>query len=323
MFPLIIIPVVAAVAGSATGAKGGTELWASRNRVKASQASLLNAQERLLAAYVPVAARADCYAQQQADVHSTVVEPFIAWLDEHGAAFPESGFGRVSGSVPDAGVAAAPEKLVELRQIASSSIAAGSAAAGVPSAAMGFAAIFGTASTGASISGLSGVAATNASLAWLGGGSVAAGGGGMAAGQLLIAGTMGAVGVFAVGLGLLAIGERAKTKADEFCAQVDQASRTMQAQMRFAPRIVGRIDEVSRVLTRVSSMAAAAQRELFALPADHVAAHPDLVTRATLLTLATARILATPIVAVDGVQFHADLGQALSRAEQACGEGEL
>lgn len=323
MFPLVIIPVAAAVAGSATGAKGGTDLWASRRRVKASQAALLDAQERLLTAYEPVQARAERYAEQQAHTHRTVVEPFIAWLDEYGAAFPESGFGQVGGSVPHAQVAAAPERLVQLREVAASSIAAGSAAAGVPSAAMGFAAVFGTASTGASISGLSGVAATNASLAWLGGGSVAAGGGGMAAGQLLIIGTTGAIGVLAVGLGLLAIGERAKTKADKFCAQVDEAARILQAQTRFAPRVVVRIDEVSRVLTKVSDMAAAAQRELFALPADDVQAHPDLVTRATLMTLATARILATPMVAVDGVQFHADLGTAVANAEQACDAGEL
>lgn len=47
---------------------------------------------------------------------------------------------------------------------------------------------FGTASTGAAISGLSGAAATNATLAWFGGGTVAAGGGGMALGSLVVGG---------------------------------------------------------------------------------------------------------------------------------------
>lgn len=46
----------------------------------------------------------------------------------------------------------------------------------------------GTASTGTAISSLSGIAATNATLAWLGGGSLAAGGGGMAAGTLVLGG---------------------------------------------------------------------------------------------------------------------------------------
>lgn len=46
----------------------------------------------------------------------------------------------------------------------------------------------GTASTGTAIGGLSGVAATNATLAWLGGGSLAAGGGGMALGSTVLGG---------------------------------------------------------------------------------------------------------------------------------------
>lgn len=47
---------------------------------------------------------------------------------------------------------------------------------------------FGTASTGTAISSLSGVAATNATLAWFGGGSIASGGLGMAGGSLIFGG---------------------------------------------------------------------------------------------------------------------------------------
>ncbi|HEY4390381.1 MAG TPA: hypothetical protein VGN02_03445 [Paenibacillus sp.] len=47
---------------------------------------------------------------------------------------------------------------------------------------------FGTASTGAAISGLSGAAAVNATMAWFGGGAIAAGGGGFAAGTAVIGG---------------------------------------------------------------------------------------------------------------------------------------
>lgn len=73
----------------------------------------------------------------------------------------------------------------------------GSGAAGVgvgvavaalgPTAAMGVATTFGVASTGTAISALSGAAATNAALAWLGGGALWAGGGGMIAGKALLA----------------------------------------------------------------------------------------------------------------------------------------
>ncbi len=46
----------------------------------------------------------------------------------------------------------------------------------------------GTASTGTAIGGLSGAAATNATLAWLGGGALSAGGGGMALGTVVLGG---------------------------------------------------------------------------------------------------------------------------------------
>jgi len=55
-----------------------------------------------------------------------------------------------------------------------------------PTVAMGIATTFGVASTGTAISTLSGAAATNAALAWLGGGAIAAGGGGMAAGNIIL-----------------------------------------------------------------------------------------------------------------------------------------
>lgn len=56
-----------------------------------------------------------------------------------------------------------------------------------PTAALWVASTFGTASTGTAISALSGAAASQAALAWLGGGSLAAGGGGVAAGESVLA----------------------------------------------------------------------------------------------------------------------------------------
>ena len=83
------------------------------------------------------------------------------------------------------------------RELQAARAAAGQAGAGLaagasvafmaPTAAMWVATTFGTASTGTAISALSGAAATNAALAWLGGGTLAAGGGGMTAGSALLA----------------------------------------------------------------------------------------------------------------------------------------
>lgn len=86
----------------------------------------------------------------------------------------------------------------------------------------------GTASTGVPIASLSGAAATNATLAVLGGGTLAAGGGGVALGSLVL-GTA-TVGVaFLVGGFLFAYqGHRTKKQVEEIEKQVDQAEQTSQ-----------------------------------------------------------------------------------------------
>lgn len=101
-----------------------------------------------------------------------------------------------------------------------------------PAAAMGIATTFGVASTGAAISGLSGIAATNAALAWLGGGALAAGGAGVAGGEafLALAGPIGwAIGGAAlVGGGLFMNGKNKKTasEANQKAAEIVAQTKT-------------------------------------------------------------------------------------------------
>lgn len=84
-------------------------------------------------------------------------------------------------------------------------------AAFAPTAAMAVATTFGTASTGTAISALSGAAASNAALAWLGGGALSAGGGGMVAGEALLA-LAGPIGWAIGGAALLGGGLYARSK---------------------------------------------------------------------------------------------------------------
>lgn len=81
---------------------------------------------------------------------------------------------------------------------------AGAAVASMaPTAALWAATTFGTASTGTAISTLSGAAASNAALAWIGGGTIAVGGGGTATGAALLA-MAGPIGWTVAGATLLA-----------------------------------------------------------------------------------------------------------------------
>lgn len=108
--------------------------------------------------------------------------------------------------------------------------AAGAAVGGAAAYGTFMAAVsFGTASTGAAISGLSGVAATNAALALLGGGTLAAGGAGVAGGMLLLTGLVAApAAVFALG-GLIWMKKRNRKQQDELVERLDQAERQMAA----------------------------------------------------------------------------------------------
>ena len=98
---------------------------------------------------------------------------------------------------------------------------------GVPAATTSAVMAFGAASTGTAISSLSGAAATNATLAWLGGGSLAAGGGGMAAGSVVLgtitATTTGVFALAAAGIVASAYYSKKYTEATEYLEEVRTA----------------------------------------------------------------------------------------------------
>jgi hypothetical protein len=75
--------------------------------------------------------------------------------------------------------------------------------------------LFGHASTGIAISGLSGAAANSAALAWLGGGALAAGGGGMALGHIVLGGINIGASLLVGGFVLAVKGDRAIKEALE------------------------------------------------------------------------------------------------------------
>ena len=121
---------------------------------------------------------------------------------------------------------------------ASDSLLAGGAGGAAAGAAVGSAAAygtfvaaasFGTASTGAAISGLSGVAATNATLALLGGGTLAAGGAGVAGGTMVLAGIVAAPAAILFAGGLLWMAKRNRKQQQELAAQLDEAEAQLAA----------------------------------------------------------------------------------------------
>jgi hypothetical protein len=143
--------------------------------------------------------------------------------------------------------------------------AVGGAAVGglaTSSAVTALATSIGVASTGTAISGLSGAAATNATLAWLGGGSLATGGGGMALGSLVLGGiTLGPA--LAVGGFMIAgQGEKALTQALKYEAKVAEAIAQIQEGIDFLQLVQERIIELENILNQLEEKAHLAMDKL-------------------------------------------------------------
>lgn len=121
-------------------------------------------------------------------------------------------------------------------------------------AALAFGAYNGTmllasASTGAAISSLGGVAATNATLAWLGGGSLAAGGGGMALGSMVLGGIVAGPALAIFGHILGNKGEEALNNAQ---SNLEQA-KTIRAEAKLITTKLKAIEDVTSIANKTFS----------------------------------------------------------------------
>ena len=108
-----------------------------------------------------------------------------------------------------------------------------------------------SASTGTAISGLSGVAASNATLAWLGGGSIASGGFGMAGGMLALGGIVAGPALAIGGFMLANKAEVALTKAVEYSAEVDDAVAELKLVRTILKGIQKNADEIIYTLNQL------------------------------------------------------------------------
>lgn len=109
-----------------------------------------------------------------------------------------------------------------------------------------------TASTGTAISSLSGVAATNATLAWFGGGSIASGGLGMAGGTMVLGGIVAGPVLAVGGMVMASKAEVAKENAHSNLNKAQLAAEQMK-QAELKATIIGqRVDEIRNILNILS-----------------------------------------------------------------------
>ena len=109
-----------------------------------------------------------------------------------------------------------------------------------------------SASTGTAIASLSGAAATNATLAWLGGGSLAAGGMGMAGGMAVLGGIVVGPAVALAGLVMDSKAEENLTAANQYRRECDQAIEQMKTAQEALQAIQDRADELQHIIEKTT-----------------------------------------------------------------------
>lgn len=163
-------------------------------------------------------------------------------------------------------------ELAEIRQVALeiSDVLTGGTAALSSGALAGFGAFgaagaLATASTGTAISALSGVAATNATLAWFGGGALAAGGLGMAGGTVVLGGIVAAPVLAVGGLVLASKAEAAVNDAYSNLEKARAAAESMKAACTGAETIKTCAEEMQGILEELMPHCQTFNQELQAL----------------------------------------------------------
>ncbi|MDA8213415.1 MAG: hypothetical protein M0021_16305 [Clostridia bacterium] len=193
------------------------------------------------------------------------------------------------------------------------SLAGGLAAFGAYSAAM----TFGAASTGTAIASLSGVAATNATLAFLGGGSLAAGGLGIAGGTMVLGGVVAGPALAVLGFVLDAKASKnldnaysniaeARKIAEEFGAATDICNGITERSEMFFDLIL-RLDELFRPLIDKIEMIidiSGCDYSQYNLNSKKV------VAMAMSVAAAIKKVLDTPILTKDGMITDISLNTA-------------
>jgi len=304
-----MIPIIlgaAALGTAAFGAFAGVAGVSSMNEAKEigerAQKHHECAVSQLKADWKVTNKLAEEYGQLQLDVMMRTIGRFVAFIERNIGKAKESekeflqGLDEISVQQLKEYKAAA----MEAEQFFRGGAKAIAAAAAGYGGAMGLATSVGVASTGTLIGGLSGAAAWNATLAWLGGGSLAAGGGGMALGSVVLGGITVGPAVLIGGFVLAGEGEKALTKAREYEAEVNTAITKIEAAKEFMQQVKRRITELSDLVESLNTYAVLGLNELEFQPSFDKNRDASKFQQVTLLVKALAEIMKTPVLDNEG-----------------------
>ncbi|MFW9260975.1 hypothetical protein [Nostoc sp. CALU 546] len=300
MIPLILgaVAIAGAVFGVGAGAMGVADMNEAKEIGKRAQKRHEDAVSQLKTDWEATNELAEEYGQFQLDVMMRTIGSFVDFIERNigKAKQSEKEFLEGLDGISVQQIKEYKTAAMEAEQFfKGGGKAIGAAAAGY-SGAMGLATSVGVASTGTLIGGLSGAAAWNATLAWLGGGSLAAGGGGMALGSLVLGGITVGPAVLIGGFVLAGEGEKALTKAREYEAEVNTAITKIEAAKDFMQQVKRRITELMDLVESLNNLAVVGLNELESLPSFDKNRDASKFQQLGLLVKALAEIMKTPVL---------------------------
>ena len=177
-----------------------------------------------------------------------------------------------------------------------------------------------SASTGTAIASLSGAASTSATLAWLGGGSLATGGFGMAGGVIVLGGIVIAPALLVGGLLLASKSRKQKETALSNLSKAEAAAESMRKVEATVSAIGHKTSEVVSSLLKLQNFMASKIADIRSLVdtnknyALYTPAQKELILRSLALAVRTKNMSETPLLNEDGTVTEA-ISQELQKTE--------
>ncbi|MHC5764710.1 MAG: hypothetical protein ACYTXI_03610 [Nostoc sp.] len=304
MIPLILgfIALGTAAFGAVKGAEGFGNMNEAKEIGERAEKRHSDAVSELKADWEATNKLAEEYGQLQLDVMMSTIGGFVDFIERNigKAKHSENKFLEGLEGISVQQIKEYKAAAVEAEQFFKGGAKAIGAAAAGYGGAMSLATSVGVASTGTLIGGLSGAAAWNATLAWLGGGSLVTGGGGMALGSLVLGGITVGPAVLIGGFVLAGEGEKALTKAREYNAQVNTAIAKIEAAKDFMQQVRRRITELQGVFECLNKSAILGLQELESLPSFNKNRDASKFQKVALFVKALAEIMKTPVLDSEG-----------------------
>lgn len=303
--PLPLIPVAIALVacggtGIGFGVNGGNAMMRAKNTADEAQEKLRAKIDWYTAEEEAIGRDAQKFGRLQCGVQAETLGAWLKWLEANRRKIRKLERTYVDGvrvEIPDI---PGLKLRVEASRIFEGGLSAAMAAIAAQQAALFGVRSLAVAGTGAAISGLSGAAAESATLAWLGGGTLAAGGGGVAAGTAVLSGFAVAPALLILGITLSIQGEKALTQAKEYATQVDVACEEMDAKVALFAALRVRISEMRTITKSLNRRAKSALAELSQLDFDPDL-HAEQFQKTALLMRALGEVLSTPLLDSDGL----------------------